>query len=900
LLGKLAQTISELDPNILKVVGGLTAIAGVTLTVVGGISLLVVALGSIVTNYAVLAGAIGAATVAMKAYAAGMVMAGGSMSTFQASLVLMSKGLAQIGPAIKGVMTSLYAMAPMLSVVAASAGAVYVAYQTWSGIVGPAREVDQVTREVVDGLNEYLKIRDELTTDDELVSHLEKVEDGLNGVQKISDKVITFIQRLQDAYDNLTPGLLKVVMGMTPLGTALGVIPKLSTNAEAAANRLSEAFNGLYESTSETSLEAAKLIDELENGGNVDPAAIKALTDNLDLAIQSLGNSTVTTKEDISARDGMIETLESQKEALNGLTSVTEDSSSATGDNTEEIKGNEDAIKEAAKAYDDYAKRVQSAVGRLQTSADIQKDSLVGSASYVATESLRIQEQSTQDQIALLEDLKNQSGTSAEERLNIETEIQRKQHELNKSRIEANKQLEELYNQFLRDSANLRLTELEQRQLAENQTFLDTYNERKQIILDQAQIERDILNEKLANVTQGSAEEKALTLELAQLNLSTTQTLRELDNQATQERLSNIQAIIDKQREGLDLENQAFEIKQLQNGIESQYLDSYGNILGKLSGLLNDDNVTLGQRAELLALAEEITGKTFQSNNASSALDQARLAVQNELNSLELKKLDLKIRQLEIDKESLRIANEIKQLEISGQRQQIQEQLRNTSLNQQQKENLQRQDRALANQSNLENQRTSLQTEGIDNQIDFAGLERRLAEIMSRNVYQGFVNGNDSTANAGNYKNLANSGNMERTRADELYDQGFITQEEYGAILDEQTKFQERWEKAQEQRDKEAQSKREEQTKKTSESTEATKANAEVTRAGLEEVATDTKAINQVAGSIGELVNISSSILGVNQGMSERLNQISRQLDTLPAAIASRLPRPAPSAPSRK
>ncbi len=909
-LGNLAQTISELDPNILKAVGAFAALLGVTLTVAGGIALLITGLGTVITNYLALTGAIGAATLAMKTYAATLAMTSTNLTTFQAASILLNKSLAGAIPALKGMMSSLVAMGPLLAVVAASVGAVYVAYQTWDGIVGPARAAKQATEDLNESLKEYERLRGgtgktQIGVQVETGENLKNLEDSLNRVQKASDFVITKIQGLQGVLSNLTPDVVKAALEFTNIGAVFGFLPPIATNLEASTNKVNQAFNGLLEISSKASLGAAQLITDLKEGEQIDPAAIEAMVAQLDQSITSLKESNVTTEDGIAARDGMVATLERQKAALTQTNQATDENKDVTDGAKDTTEDNQKTVEEAAKAYQEYAQKIRDANSNLQAQADLNKAQVTGSNTEQAIKSLQIQEESTASQIALLEDLKNQSQTTAQERVAIEIEIAQKTLSLQEERIATQEQLEQAHNEWLKANQSIRTSELETRLATENLGYKEAYALKTQIATENYNLEKQLLLDKINDEAEHSSERQVLVAELAELEqgfaTETHNLLKEFNQAELQDHQEKIQLKMEENRAYFeDLQGQ-LEISQAFQDINLSYLDTQSGLISKISGLLEGDNATLGQRAELIGLAERLTGESLRNSQGNYDVDIAREAIQKTLNQLEIQKIDLKIRQLELDKESLAIANEIRQLEIQSQREKIQSQLQDQNLNENQRRSLQNQDASLGRQAELENRKTEVATRGINDQINFAGIERDIAQAMSRNTRDQSVSGvygdpSGRSARVSDFDRLASRGDLSQSEVNRMYGDGSIGAQEWRKLTDSIEAQREQAAKDSERRQKES----ERQEKAQERASRSSETNARVTEEGFREVATDTRAIRQVSSSLGDLVRVSTSLLRVNERMATKLDSISNQIGRLPNDIASRLPRPSSPPPARR
>jgi TP901 family phage tail tape measure protein len=852
----LAQAIAGLPTPVLAVVGGVTALTGVSLTAAGAVLLLATSIGAVQGNLSVGLPILLNTVKGISALAASALSGSISFKSFNLSLLTSN---AQLGIMSGAAKKAIVALGPLLTTVALFGGAA----ASIGAVVDTLNKVDSAAK----------TNRDSLSDLEQKLLDIKKAAEGTTpGIATEESKVA--LENLNKELGFLQRGLDKLREGFGATGSG-----GATTALEAAANRGAIAFGELTTKVNEVEDATRNLIGLDNSAAGLSPEQIKETTNALDASIESLEASTVVSESDILARDAQIARLEKFKATLNGVTEETKDNTSAT-----ETQGQ--TAEEAAKQYEEYAKKVEASVKNIDAATQNSVDSLIGSESFKLQETLRIQEEGVSKQVALLENLRDQEQTSAEDKIKIETEIQTKKVELNKNRIEANKQLEELYNQFLRNSNELSRVNFEQSQLEQNQTFEATLETRKALINETYNTELEILNQRKAEVEAGSAEEKAIVLEIANLKLTKTQDLRALDEQVTTERLAQLERLKAAELDRLNLLTHAQEIQNMMLANSNAVLDSQAGILGKISGLLEGDNATLGQREELLRLAEQITGKTFQTNSESSALDQAQVAIQAELASIELRKLDLKIQQLEIDKESLKIANEIKQLEISGERDAIAEKLRSGNLNQQERQSLQSRDSALAQQSNLENQKTNLGIENIDNQLSFVDFERQLAEILTRNT---------QSSKAGDLLNTRFEDGSEGVafRGDPSINRDLLSTEELQEIEDKQRERDERLaEEAKKELEKSAK-----EAEKTSTNTQNLASTQDQTNTQL---TGQTEEIRNVSGSIGSLVEVAQSQLQIQTRMSARLDQISKQLDVLPANIAARLPRPPQPIPQRR
>lgn len=860
MVSRFAATLAQLDPKILQVIGGLTAITGVTLTLAGGTALLITSLTTIVGAFSTLAGFLGSAVVAMKAYGVATLMTTGGISGQALALLASQKAFQVLSVAIAGATKSLLAMAPTFGLVALAGASVGLAVSTFQAITGEARKTRESARDLDKALRDITKTTSEGSLED-----------------FFGDEVSQNIEQITAELGPLV-GLLNSALELLGL-------PSVS---DAKANQTTRAFHDLADSASAVSLEASKMANQLDKGLTVDPAKLEQMNEVIDRSIAALKEQKPTLQADIALRDGLIAKLEKNKAALNETNKATEESTAVTQESNQAVADNAQSVEDAAKAYDEYANRIRESVSQIEAAAQNQKDALVGSQSQIAKESLAIQEQAVADQIALLENLKNQSGTSSEERINLEIEIQQKQLALNKERLETQKELEDQYNQFLKDSNELKLVELETRAARENLTISDTYEERKRLIQEAAQIEIDAINQRIEAAVDGSGEEKALVLERAQVARDAAVQIRDLDKELADEKLRQIEEIKAKEKEAIDQRlddialvmerekaalDQRLQGLQIYNdslGIAQDYMSGTEGILNRINGVLNDGNATLGQRNAMLGIASEIistnVGQQINLNNTA----EAQNAIQQELSMLELTKLQYKMEQLEIEREQLVVANELKQLEIQGQREGIQAKLKSSDLSENERTRLTQQDEALGRQADIENRKTEVQSRGIDNQRRLAELETMIAEAILNNRKGRTAN---EAVESGDRSNLLNNEELKRIAEAE--------------------------QKAAEDRAKEAERSRR-RTENSDRQVQSDQQMVSLSQEQLGAMERQTSAQQDVARNISNLAQInrdirdnSRNILGVVQG-------INRQLTALPGNIVRLLPRPAPVSSTRR
>lgn len=690
-----------------------------------------------------------------------------------------------------------------------------------------------------------------------------------------------YVATLSLANIGLTGMMTKAALAAAPIVALGGAFIALNKHADNMSTEMENIeMQGLLQQTDQLAQKAATLGIRISETGEAIPE--EEFNKWISLLKQAdEGNGTLT---------GIIGALEKKQASAKG--STTELSSA--------VEESGDAADEAAKAYDEYAKSVESAVSRLDAQkANSQANVSGGSEAAQARKRLVIEEETTAKQVALLENLKNQSATTAEERLNIEVKIQTKMVASNKVRIDTQKQLEESYNGFLRNKLEESKANLEASLTQSGKSVEESYEQRKGILIDAYELEKSLLDSAFNKTAANSAERQAISTQLAQLEAGHISDLQALETQAHDERMNNLQMLNVAKVSYHQAEMERTENRKLALDNETASLDAQSSILSRIGAALGDQNGSLDQRQSLLELANEITGETL-------TIDQAAGAIANIQASIEKRKLDLKIQQLKIDKEQLNIANQIKQLEIQGQREQIAGKLEGGGLSQAERNSLARQDQSLATQSGLQNQATDLRNSGIDRAINTAQLEQQLQEILSRAVGQSVEDLERQAVERAKQDGRTGgaAGGFEQARTD-----GQLSAEEYDKISKSQTQA------ANEQR-KEVAKRQEEATRENTRKQDESRAGQQASSgrqdlsnqnqlSTLSGVATNTEGthsslknvsgfVSQVANSMPVVVDRLTAISSTASVISRQVDFVQRQLNALPEAIAARMPRPRP------
>jgi TP901 family phage tail tape measure protein len=687
-----------------------------------------------------------------------------------------------------------------------------------------------------------------------------------------------------------------------------------------------DAFQGAIDVTGDGTINLAEKIKRLSEQDVLSPEQKEQLKGYIKLAkeqadtiqenIDKLEKENVVGEANTNRKQAQLGDLQVQQNLLNNFvekgTAALEGNTEASNENSDATGDNADAASDAAEKWDNYVESINNSVDALKEQADIDVARVnTGSEAEDLGKIIAIRQKAYEEETRLLLDLKNQSQTTADERLAIERELARRSNELNEERNKANQRLEELYNQTFRNGLETRKQLLEA-QLKSNQiSKQEYYDGQKKLLEETFNFEKNLLTEKLNTQKEGTAEYAQTVLDLQKLEtqyITDTKNLEEqkqdLIKQKIEERKQAEEDRIKGQLEAienayaLELEyinqiNDQLEIKaQIQSNLD-QSASNTQTIAQRLSDSLKNDNLTLSQRKDLLQLSSETFGTSLDINTALEQLNSV-------INNQEIAKLKIKQQQLDIEREQLQVNSEIAQLSFQQRREEINTQLGNKNLTTNERNQLQNELNSVNRQSQLEGKKTELALESNS-------LERGLVDftIQLEKILQ--------NTNESNTSKLLNAAGNEGTSSGsfgllEAYrNNGLITNEEFQKAYDGAIQTDEKLAKEQEklaeerEREKEAnEKKRQEELERTwNQLSEEEQNKLLENKASVEDLtSSNQEGFDSLADSVmnanADLVDNTGAILKVNQNILQRLEFINRSIDALPSAIAARIPRPAP------
>lgn len=409
----------------------------------------------------------------------------------------------------------------------------------------------------------------------------------------------------------------------------------------------------------------------------------------------------------------------------------------------------------AEEKWKQYQERIGKIVENIDRQANIDMAAFSGDSIDDINGRLGIAEQATARQLIYLQDLKDQSETTAEERVEIEMQMQESIIALNEKRAQAVQQIEDkivagmrrefsnIDKQLSIDTGSIeedsvasiqRIQALRERAAQEQIEILKeiqgreltTAEEREDLELEIQQKIVDMNRERADSVQAIDAKIQEQQDEIAERNAE----IAEERKAAIEEEIALINVKTQTEVRGAQERANLAELEAQQATIQGNILDSQAGIYNRISGLLGDDNTSLETRGKLLNVLGQFSrdqlGIQIDTSSVAAAMESAEGA--NLI--IQQRKLDLKIRQLEIDREQLLIANQIKQLEIGGEVAQLERKLTDESLSQSERAGIIESIESLNSQSNLENQKTDLAVSGIDQSLDLAEFEQRIGEIL--------------------------------------------------------------------------------------------------------------------------------------------------------------------------
>ena len=461
---------------------------------------------------------------------------------------------------------------------------------------------------------------------------------------------------------------------------------------------------------------------------------------------------------------GIIDALKRKQEQAKA---GTEKDTKATQSNTQSKEDQAEALEKAKEAFAEYESGIRDSISNIQADSanDLTAIELTdGSDESKISASLAVKESAINDEIALLEKLKSNKNASKEDIIRIENEITAKSLELQKARKDAVEQLEELRTQNLRNQLDTRKAIIES-EFATTGNIEKYLNDSNKLIEDRYQLESKLIDEKLAKVTKGSAEESKLILDKANLELNKTKEIQALETKRIDDRIEGLKNVADQERALLDLQVQGLEIESTLLDTKSKLYDGIASNAKSIGDLLNEGNLTQEQTNELLRLGSDLTGQKLTVENAQLALTEA-------INQAEINKLEIKRAQIQLDIEQLRIANEIKQLELDTQKQEITTKLEDKSLSARERERLNNQLSNIDAQKDLSNKATTarvdslnLETSLLDFTIELTKLTQDIKANPEPKTESDQKSKNESPTNSTNNNRGNNRSSSDQTRA---------------------------------------------------------------------------------------------------------------------------------------
>ncbi|MEL6853641.1 MAG: phage tail tape measure protein [Cyanobacteria bacterium J06607_13] len=169
----------------------------------------------------------------------------------------------------------------------------------------------------------------------------------LNGIVEQVDNVLQKAIDFLPIPDQIKDALLGLVPGFTAIETVAG---NFATAGETATNRQIIKFGELIKSTQDVEGAYFDVIQTLEQGGDVDPAALNDLQAAINASIISLEEARPITTEDLKLRDAQIRRFQTAKERLDEYTSATDDAAAATDDLGDSITSSIEGLSEGLEA----------------------------------------------------------------------------------------------------------------------------------------------------------------------------------------------------------------------------------------------------------------------------------------------------------------------------------------------------------------------------------------------------------------------------------------------------------------------------------------------------------------------------------------------------------------------
>lgn len=535
--------------------------------------------------------------------------------------------------------------------------------------------------------------------------------------------------------------LLAYASGLRAVNNSLDDFQERSTSLEKGLDKITAKFIELNKQE--------VLTPEQKKQAEVYKRLAKEQVDAINEEIGRLKEQAGLSKAQKNRRDGLIASLERSKKSLKKQITAYDENLKAAEENTDATDKNAQSKENAAKSYEKYSEAISKAVSNLERELQNNLNALSGSEEENLERGIELRKNSVEEQIRLLKDLANQSGTSAEQRKDLEIQIRQKEIELNNQRRDDQEKLDQL--RFDRIEARLQTEENQLKASFDRQEITEREFIQKRLDLAKKSFDqrKAVLNEQIDESPAESAEQLQLIEERSQLEadyFAEVKSLREQDERAVKEAKEKeeqaLEKLKEKERERYQERLEAIRVtneleinglKQVENRIKlqgdivknnNQFLSGQAQILNDIKSNLNSDNTTLKQRAALIRLASELTGKELNAKNAERSIELA-------LGQIQLQKIRLKQEELKIDRERLIIAGQIKAAELEGRKAELQAQLSDPDLDENKKRAIEGQLKATDTQAELNQKSTNLALEANTQQQQLAGFEEAFARIMS-------------------------------------------------------------------------------------------------------------------------------------------------------------------------
>jgi TP901 family phage tail tape measure protein len=408
---------------------------------------------------------------------------------------------------------------------------------------------------------------------------------------------------------------------------------------------------------------STELVNRMERTGEAIPTdKFNRWISQLEAARNSIGKNTQSGKI-------LENTINALKTKQQKYTQAQEQSNQAMDESS-------DKADKAGKSFEDYKKSVDSAIDSIQRQADLEKQRVDvggGSESSKIQRKLQIQKQATEQQAKYLRDLAEQSQASAETRLEAERKLQQNKIQLQQQTNQAQQRLQELNNQRLIALQQQKVQQQKAQWEAEGKSFVDTYQQRQQLARETFQVEKQILQQQIAQAAKGSAKRAELQQELAQKRRQHLQQLSQLEEQYQREQINRIR--------------EQAQIRNAENQRQIAELEAHWERTGQTILQTYNQRRQLAQQTyqtEIQAIQQKL--QVVEQGSAREAELQQQLAEAKRNQIQRLSELENQYYQSQAEKQRQAIEAERRRLQLAQQRSEIQAQefqVQNQSIQQQ-------------------------------------------------------------------------------------------------------------------------------------------------------------------------------------------------------------------------